>query len=221
MVHPFNLSNISPPIFTQPLPDILPLFSAQQIAVNPLSQISLPSLQIKEPKPTFCGPSASDCTASSRCPSPTSEFSTGSLLHDLSPNPDFYGLSSDQPPSSAFPSEASSAQTSDSELPLSSTTQAKKQTGLLDFFSKVPTEELNARWRKRKRDNEERDKEEYAERKRRGDAEVLQKKAHRCEQNRTAQSRRHEKLRKMPKAELQENTEQESSVGLLSYIQLH
>src|SRR6202000_538240 len=105
----------------------------------------------------------------------------------------------DQPPSSAFPSEANSALASDSELPPPSST---KQTGLLNFFSKIPTEEFHARWQKRKRDNEERDKEEYAERKRRGDAEVLYKKARRREQNRIAQNRRRERVKKEAKVGL-------------------
>lgn len=108
--------------------------------------------------------------------------------------------------------------TSDSEPPISSSNKAVTQTGLLDFFSKVPSEELHACWRKRKRDNEERGKEEYAERKRRSDREVLQKMAHRHEQNQMAQSRRREKLRTKAKTELEDNIKQDYSVSLISYI---
>jgi hypothetical protein len=36
-------SNISPPVFIQPLPDILPVFSGDQASVNFLPRPSLPS----------------------------------------------------------------------------------------------------------------------------------------------------------------------------------
>jgi hypothetical protein len=95
------------------------------------------------------------------------------------------------------------------------------QSGLFDFFSKIPPEEFHARWRKRKLDNEERDREEYAERKKRGDAEVLHKKARRQEQNRIAQGRRREKLKNMAKISLKGNTKQDSSVCLSFCVQLY
>jgi hypothetical protein len=200
----------------QPLPDILPIPPAQLVPVNPLPKIVLPCLQIEES--TFHGPSTNDHTSSSNHPSPTSDFSTNSLLYNSSPSSDLCNSPTDHPPSSAFPSEASSALPSDSELLLPSSTKAVKQTGLLDFFSKIPAEELHSRWRKRKRDNEERDKEEYTERKRKEDAEVVRKKACRREQNQTAQSRQREKLKKEAKVELKGNTNQDSSVGFFSCV---
>ena len=96
---------------------------------------------------------------------PTSNLSllTKDLYNGSSPEPD--ASNSDQPPLSAFPSESGSVLASDSDLPLPSSTKAKKQTGLSDFFSKIPSEESYARWRKRKHDNEEKDREAYAKRK--------------------------------------------------------
>ena len=192
---------------------MLPVLSEKPAAVNPLPQTPLLCLQIEES--TFYSPSASDHTSSHNHPSPTSDLFTESLLHNMSSSSDLYNSPIDQPPSSAFPSGTSSALVSDSELPPLSSTKAVNQTGLLDFFSKIPSEEFHARWRKRKRDNEERDKEDYEERKRKGDAELLHKKAHRREQNRIAQGRRREKLRKKAKVE---NIEQDSSVSLFSCV---
>jgi hypothetical protein len=183
--------------------------------VHPLPKISLPCLQIEDSD--FHGHSTGDHTSHSNNSSPASDLFTKSLLHDHSPSPDLYNSPIEQAPSSAFPSEASSALASDSEPPLSSSTKATKQTGLLDFFSKIPSQELHARWQKRKRDNEARDEEEYAKRKLKGDAEVLHKKACRREQNRIAQGRRREKLRKETMAKFKGNDEQDSSVGLFSY----
>ena len=104
---------------------------------------------------------------------------------------------------------------SDSDLPLPST-KAKKQTGLSDFFSKIPSEESYARWRKRKHDNEEKDREAYAKRKRKEETEKSLKEAHRRESNRLSQQRRQDRLRKEKvKAKLQGDTGQDSSVSFL------
>ena len=144
-----------------------------------VNSLQLPHLQIEES--TFQGPSTGDYTSFSNHPSPTSDLSTQSLLHYSSPSFDHCDSPND-PPSSAFPSGASSALTSDSEPLPASSTKASKQTGLGDFFSKIPAEELHTRWRKRKRDNEEKYREEHEERKRKANQDALQKKNLRREQ---------------------------------------
>ena len=129
-------------------------------------------------------------------------LSTEALIMDFSVDPDFCDSPIDRPPSSTFTSssiftsETSSAVASESNLSLPSSPKAKKQAGLLDFFSKIPSEEFHTKWRKRKRENEERDQEEYAEREQKGEAQKLRKQAHRRESNRISQGRRWEKLKK-------------------------
>ena len=168
---PFTLSNISPPVFTQPLPDTLPE-PLTQASASILSQIPPPYFQAEEP-------TSYDLLTSEDANSPDSTSpSLGLLTNDLFSNPvpssDFYDSPIDQPPSSAFPSEVSSALVSDSELLPSSS--RIKQADLLGFFSKVPAEELYTKWRKRKRDNEEKYREEY-EKKEKKDEEKSYKKA--------------------------------------------
>ena len=145
---------------------------------------------------------------------------TEDLIMDFSIDPDLCDSPIDRPPSStfvsssAFTSETSSALASELDLPLPSLPKAKKQVGLLDFFSKIPSEELHTRWRKRKRENEERDQEEYAERKQKDEAEKSRKQAQKRERNRISQSKRRERLKKEKgRAELQD-----SSVSLLSMM---
>ena len=114
---------------------------------------------------------------------------TEDLIMDFSIDPDLCNSPIDWPPSStfvsssAFASETSSALASELDLPLPSSPKAKKQVGLLDFFSKIPSEELHTRWRKRKRENEERDQEEYAEWKQKDEAEKSCKQAQKYERN--------------------------------------
>ena len=169
---------------------------------------------------------------------PTSNLSllTEDPYNNFSPEPDLYDLPIDQPPLSAFPSESTSvlasdsdlpplsafpsesnsALASDSDLPLPFSAKAKKQTGLFDFFPKIPSEESHARWRKRKRDNEEKDREAYAKQQRKEEAEKSLKKAHRRESNKESQRRRRDRLRKENvKAKLQGDSGQESSVSFL------
>ena len=70
------------------------------------------------------------------------------------------------PPSSNAPTDISSAVTSDSELlhlPQPRSSKLKQQSGLLNFFSVAPAENSYSIWRKRKRDNQERDGKEHAE----------------------------------------------------------
>jgi hypothetical protein len=136
---------------------------------------------------------------------------------------DLYDSLIDQPPpsilpseaSSVLPSETSSALASDSDLPPSSSTKARKQTGLLHFFSKMPPEELHAKWQKRKRDNEDKDREEHAERKQKDEAAKLRKLAKRRAGNQIAQWKRRERL-KEEKPMLSE-AEKSPSVSLLCY----
>ncbi|KAF9643805.1 hypothetical protein BDM02DRAFT_3219951 [Thelephora ganbajun] len=182
---PFTLSNISPCIFIQPLPDILPIPPVYQRGVDPLPHISLHYFQMEGP--TIHNTSPSDHAKDF----PNSPISTPSLLTKNLFN------------------KTSSALASDSDLPPS--TKATKQAGLLDFFSKVPSEEFHAKWRKRKRDNEERDREEYKKRMQRGVDERLHKKAHKREQNWLAQERRWRKVKEKAKAESKNEIGQDSS----------
>ena len=99
---------------------------------------------------------------------------------DLAINSDFCDSPIDQPPSSTFISDTSSAPVSESDLPPPSSPNAKKQTGLFNFFPKIPSEEFHTKWWKRKWENEERDQEEYAKWKQKDEAEKLHKQAHRC-----------------------------------------
>ena len=191
-----------------------------EVSVDPISQISPPFPQISLPSPQieesipYDFP-AGDYASSSNCPSPTPSLFTMDLINTSTPNLHLDDLSTENPPSSAFPSENSSAQASDAELPHSSSIKATKQTGLLNFFSKVPSEELHARWRKRKRDNEDRDKERYEERKRKDEEDKSHKKARRREQLRAAQSKRRNKLKEAAILESKNVIEQDSSVSLL------
>jgi hypothetical protein len=149
---------ISPPIFTQPLPHNLPVFVTQGFVVDSIPQISLDSPQgetftsynpidnlppcnLSTEEPTSFNLSTSDYASSSNLPSPLSGFFPEGISGPISSSSDFYDSPMDQPPSSAFPSKASSAVASDSEVP--SSTKATKQTGLLNFFPKVPTVRIN------------------------------------------------------------------------------
>jgi len=152
---------------------------------------------------------------------PTSNYSQDLLMGSVnlkscgsSIDPEFCDSPIDRPPSSAFTSETGSVWTSESELPHLPPVKATKQSGLFDFFPKIPSEELHTKWRKRKRENQERDQEEYAERKKRDEAEKLHKQARRREQNRVSQNRRRERIRK----EKDKAKWQDSSVSLLCYI---
>jgi hypothetical protein len=150
---------------------------------------------------------------------------------------DIYELLVDQPPPSIFPSEASSVITSeassvlpseassalasevssalasDSELPPLPSTKARKQTDLLNFFSKMPSDELHAKWQKRKRDNEDKDREEYAKRKQKNEAENLRKLTTKRANNQVSQKKRRDRLQK-EKATLSKVVK-DSSVSLL------
>jgi hypothetical protein len=96
--------------------------------------------------------------------------STNSSIHDSDPPAYSYTDYSDSdisphlPPSTNAPTEASSAAASDSDLPHPPLQPPKppQQTGLLNFFSTVPADEVHAAWGKRKRDNRERDEEKCA-----------------------------------------------------------
>ena len=75
------------------------------------------------------------------------------------------GISIQHPPSSNVSSEVNSAVASDSDLPQPSYKASKPvhQTGLLNFFSTIPTDKAQAMWREKKRKNREKDEEEHAE----------------------------------------------------------
>ena len=79
------------------------------------------------------------------CPAPDISLLTEDLFNNF-PESNLYDSPIDQPPSSAFPSETSSALVSESDLPPPSSTKPTKQKGMLDFFSKIPVEEAQARW---------------------------------------------------------------------------
>jgi len=142
---------------------------------------------------------------------------TEDLIMDFSIDPDLCDSPIDRPPSSTFtsfsfisetssalvsesnlslPSSSNSALVSESSLPLPSSPKTKKQTGLSDFFSKIPSEEFHTKWKKRKRENAEKDQEEYEERKQKDEAHKLRKKADRRKKNRISQGKHRERLRK-------------------------
>ena len=130
------------------------------------------------------------------------------------PNPDLYDLLVDQPPPSILPSEASSPLASGSDLLPSSSTKATKQINLLGFFSKVPSSDLHANWQKRKRENEDKDSEEYAEWKKKDEAQQLHKLGDKYARNNVAQKKQWEKIKEQ-QAELPDPL-----VGLLGHILL-
>lgn len=234
---PFTLSNISPPVFVQPLPEILSALPAQQVVVDHIPHILLSNPQIVE-STTYnthtCGyvKSSSDLLDYSMDDlSPTAEdlsnYSPASP--SFSTNPDFYDLLVNQPPpsilpsseassiiasevSSALASEVNSAPASDSDLPPLTANKATKQTNLLGFFSKMPSDEHHAKWQKRKRDDEDRDREEYTKRKQRDEVEKAHNLTIRREKNKASQKKRRNRLKK-------EQTEagQDSSVSLPIY----
>ena len=213
---PFSLSNISPPVFVQPLPHLISIPPTQQETVNPLPHFSLHTFQMEEL--TTPNPSTSD-HAEDPPNYPTFDFDliTEDLGNTPSSGTDIYDSPMDQPLSSAFPSETSSALASDSDLPPPSSIVATKQTGLFDFFSKIPSGESHARWQKRKRDNEDRDKNEYEERKKKGEAEKLQKLTNKRARNRVSQAK-HRLRNQKDKAKLQVDTGQDSSVGFFDVL---
>ena len=222
---PFTFSVISPPVFVQPLPKNLPILPVQEMEVDSPPHILSPHLQTMDC--ALHDPPTSDYTDSSNYPSPSPGFLSEDMHNTLYSSSGFHSSPLDQPPSSVFPSEASSAipletgspLVSGSELQAPSSAKAAKQTDLLGFFSKVPPEQYHASWRKRKRDNEEKDREEFEIQKRKEEAEQLHKKAHRREQNRVAQSKRQEKLRGEAKTKPRDTVQHDSSVSSLSYIQ--
>ena len=136
---------------------------------------------------------------------------------------DCYDSLVNQPPPSTLPSEASSAiasevssaVASDSDLPSLSSTKATKQTHLLNFFSKMPSDQLHAKWQKRKRDNEDKDREEHAKRKQKDEAEKLHKLTTKRTNNKISQKKRRDRLKKEHMA--LPTAEQNSSVSQLDY----
>ncbi len=128
---PFTLSNISPPVFTQPLPDTLPE-PLEQASADILSQTSPPCFQAEEPTPYDL--LTNEYTNSPGYTSPTLSLLTNDLFQNSTPSSNFYNSPTDQPPSSAFPSETSPALVSDSELAPSS--QKTNKVTCLTFYQK-------------------------------------------------------------------------------------
>jgi len=214
----FTLSNISPPVFVQPLPHLVPIPPAQQETVNSLPHVSLHTFQVEGfiAHNTSTNDHAEDPP---NCPTFNLNLITEDLCNTPSSGTDLYDLSMDQPLSSAFPSETSSALASDSDLPPPSSIVATKQTGLFDFFSKIPSGESHARWQKRKQDNEDRDRNEYEEKKKKGEAEKLYKLTDKCARNRLSQAK-HRLGKAKDRAKLQADTGQDSSVGCFNVLTL-
>ena len=134
----------------------------------------------------------------------------------FSTNFDLCDLLVNQPPPSILPSEASSPLVSDSDLPPLPPIKAIKQTNLLNFFSKTPSTEHHTKWQKRKRDNKDKDREELAKRKQKGEAEKLHNLENKRAKNRVSQKKRRNRL-KEEKATLSE-VGQDFSVSSLVYI---
>ena len=123
------------PTAADPLPHISPTITISDYAEAPSN---LPMAQDPSDYPM-----AED--SPNHSPSGLSLF-TKDLPMDFSINPDLYDSPIDQPPLSAFTSETSSALASESDLPSPSLPKATKQTDLLNFFSKMPSEEVHAKW---------------------------------------------------------------------------
>ena len=138
-------------------------------------------------------------------------------------NSDFNDLLVNQPPPSTLPSEVSSALASevtsplvsDFDLPPLSSSKPTKQIDLHNFFSKTPSDEPHVKWQKRKQDNEDRDREEYAKRKQKDEAGKLKKLMVKRANNLISQKKRRDRLKK-EKVELP-TAGQVSSVSLLDY----
>jgi hypothetical protein len=119
-------------------------------------------------------------------------------IYDSDP-PDYSDsdMSPHLPPSTNAPTEASSAAASDSDLPHSPLHPPKppRQTGLLNFFSTVPADEVHAVWGKRKRDNRERDEEKCAKIVRQEEEWRAEKRQKRRDENRAAQQKHRTKVK--------------------------
>ena len=161
------------------------------MVVDPISHVLPSTFQIEKPT-TY--------STHEDPPSPPDYFmfTVADNLTDYSPvspsfsfNPDFNDLLVNQPPpstllseassalasevSSALASEVSSPLASDFDLPPQSSSKPTKQIDLHNFFSKTPSDEPHVKWQKRKQDNEDRDREEYAKRKQKDEAGKLKK----------------------------------------------
>ena len=179
---PSNFSFLSPPVYVQPLPDSFPISSPHQdpLSISSTHQdpllISLPAIILHNDSssnndfaiyPPICQQSTDDdldmiTTEDPSVPDHTDSSSTHNHINlPVHNHFDYSGsdISAHLPPSSNLPTQVNSAVTSDSGLP----PPPVKQSNLLNFFSVVPTDEAYTTWAKRKRDNQERDKEEYAE----------------------------------------------------------
>ena len=212
------LPHISPPVFAQPPSDMPPISPVLQVAVDPLPYISLHNTTSDPTEDIHDYPMAQDpldYPLGENLPdylTSNPSLLTEGLIMDFSINPELCDSPIDRPPSSTFTSstfisDTSSAPVSESDLPPPSSPKAKKQTGLFDFFPKIPSEEFHTKWRKRKRENEERDQEEYAKRKQKDEAEKSRKQAHKREKNRISQSKHREKVRKeKDRARLQDSS---------------
>jgi hypothetical protein len=227
-----QFSMLSPPTFSKPLPDT-PVFSQPlpDTLSGPPPLKCLPDYPATNPnsltEDPFSYPSASlslsddpdgndmqvDWPPSSTMPSETNSAiasETNSVVEE------------DWPPSSTMPSETNSAAVSESDLLFPSSIKARKQTGLLDFFSRMPAKEVHEKWGKRKRENEDRDREEHAKLKQKEEAEKIQKLEKRRANNRVSQARRRERLtREKDKNSLLGDQGPNSSVSLFIALSDH
>ena len=145
-------------LHTTEIPLVSPIL---QVAVDPLPRISVHNITSDLTEDLYDHPMAQDNSdfplAENLLDHPGSNTSllTKDLIMDFSINPDLCDSPIDWPPSSTFTSfsfisETSSALVSESSLLLPSSPKTKKQTGLSDFFSKIPSEEFHTKWKKRK-----------------------------------------------------------------------
>lgn len=106
-------------------------------------------------------------------------------------------ISAHLPPSSHVSTGASSAVSSDLDVlpPSSDFLKPVQQTGLLNFFSIVPADEVHAAWGKRKRDNRERDEKEHAETMRQEEEWREEKRQKLRERNRLSQQKHRSKAK--------------------------
>ena len=108
-----------------------------------------------------------------------------------------FGISTHLPPSSGVSSEVSSAVTSDSDLPPippSNSSKPAKKVGLFNFFTPISASEAHAVWKKRKRENQEKDEEERAEIERREEEWKQEKLSDIRARNRLSQQKRRKRI---------------------------
>jgi hypothetical protein len=197
-----NFSFLSPLLPVQPLQNITPKSSPPKPTSNLLPLITLDDYSVDHTLQSLSTQDYSEPLA------PVETPSTGTLFihhHDypISSNSDsdtFY------PPSSAVPSEASSAVVSESDLPSAVASESdlplrpqlrqsvsKTQTGIHAFFQVLSEDEIQAARAKRKRANSEEEEADRTGRRWREEKQRDRKLAVRWDQNRVAQQKHRKK----------------------------